>query len=133
MGACCEESRKPHEGLSGVTVRTQPLVDVTSTTHRLVGEVRSQPALRALDRLSLALGVVRDLIFSDPSYREVPRLGIRKVQTADAGGRRHRGMFGQIDAERARVEQIEQRELLAVIRARRIAEGGPDAAVPFRD
>src|SRR5260370_22376606 len=92
----------------------------TSTAPRLVREIRPQPALGAPDRFSLALGVARDLIFPDPSHREISRLGIGKVQTADARGRCHRGLFGQVDAQLAYAGHIEHCVPLPQIRTRRV-------------
>src|ERR1051326_7427657 len=103
-----------------------------SAARGFVGEIRCQPAFDALDRSALALRIVRDLVFADAAHREIARLGVRKVQTADARGGRHRGVLGQADTELARAEQIEELELLAVVGTCRIPERGTNAAMPLR-
>ena len=45
----------------------------------------------------------------------------------------HREVLRQRDADRRRVEQAEERRLLRVVGAGRVAEGGPDAAVALGD
>src|SRR5262249_25758545 len=100
-----------------------------SAPRGLVAQIRREPALRFFDRLPFALRVRRDLILAKPSDGEVPRVRAREVQAADAGGRRHRRRFGQVDADRAGAEELEQLELLAVIGTRGIPERRPDAAM----
>src|SRR6516162_1756717 len=104
-----------------------------SATRWLVGEVRRQPAFGRVDRLSLALRVVGDLIFANPADGEVACVPARQVQPADTRRGRHRGMFGQADADLLRAQQIKQLELFAVIGTRRIAERRSNASMAFRD
>src|SRR5262252_4460184 len=105
--------------------------DVNSTARRLVCEVRRQPSLDPLDRLALSACIACDLIFTEAPDREVPRLAVREIESADAGRRRHRSVICECDADVRGAEQRKQLELLAVIRTRRISEGGADAAMRF--
>src|SRR5438067_1264027 len=104
-----------------------------SAARGFVGEIRRQPPLDIVDRLALAAGVVRDLILPDATHREVARVRVGEIQTAHARGRRHRRTFGQLDAKLARVEQIEQLELLAVIRACGIPERRTNASMTLAE
>ena len=83
--------------------------------------------------MPLRLRVVLDLVRADALDREVLRLRMREVESADRRRRRHRERFGEIQALRARIEQVEQPRLLAVIGAGRIAEGRTDAAILLVD
>ena len=56
---------------------------------------------------------------------------MREVDPADRGSRHHRVALGQLEPDLARAEQLEELPLLAVVRAGRVAEGGPDAAEPL--
>src|SRR2546430_12424657 len=103
------------------------------TPRRFVREIRREPALDGLDRLAFALRVARDLILADASNCEIAGLEAREIEAAQARGRHHRRVFGEIDARVTRVQEFEQLEFLAVIRTRRIAERRPDAAVLLRD
>src|SRR5437879_5004482 len=104
-----------------------------SAAYRLVPKIRREPPLDLLDRLPFSARIARNLVLAYSSHREVARAGIREVQPADAGRRPHGGALGEIDADVARAEKVEQLELLAVIRTGGIAEGGPDPAMPLRD
>src|SRR4029079_12745037 len=74
------------------------------------------------------------LIGEETTHREVPRIGVREVQTGDRRGGRHREAFGQRDAVVRRVvEQREQRALRRVIRAGGVAERRANAAVLLGD
>src|SRR5262249_52089184 len=99
----------------------------------LVGEVLAKPALGFRDRHPLPSGVVRDLVLADSADREVARLGVAEVEAAHARPRRRRARFRETDAGLGRVEQAEQRALLGVVRARRVAERRPDAAEALPD
>src|SRR3954451_4804982 len=105
------------------------LVIGLSAARRLIREVRRQPAFDPLDRLAFAPCVGGDLILADPADGEIPILRTCVVQSADAGGGGHRAMLSKVDADAAGIQQIEQLEVLAVVRARGIAERGPDPAV----
>src|SRR5882672_8183112 len=98
----------------------------------LVGKRRGKPALHFFDRLTFATSVVGDLIQTEPADGEVFRLRVREVQAADASGRRHRRVLGERESNGARVEEVEQLELLAVIGTRRIPEPRADRPVTFR-
>ncbi len=94
-----------------------------------VAQVGREPALRLLNAHPLAGGVRLDLVAPDPPDVEVLRVRAREVEAADARRRPHRERFGQRHADRGRLEQVEQPPLLRVVRAGRVAEGRPDAAV----
>src|SRR5919198_1649906 len=100
---------------------------------RLIREIRREPALDGLGGLALALRVARDLVLADAADGEIARMAAREIQAAHAGGWRHRRVLGEIDAGRARVQQLEQLEFLAVIRTRRIPDRRADAAVLLRN
>src|SRR3954471_18829896 len=104
---------------------------VTSTARRLIGQIRRQPPLPLVDRLSLSFRIRGDLIFTQPADGEVSSLRMRKVQSADARGRGHRCALRQSNSDLHSIEQAEQLELLAVVRTSRIAECRTDAAVGF--
>src|SRR5690349_24993944 len=93
------------------------------------GEARREPAGGLGGALALAARVVRELVVADPADREVLRLRVRQVDAADGGCRGHREALGQRQPGTRRVEQLEELRLLAVVRARRIAEGRADSAV----
>ncbi len=93
------------------------------------GRATSRPARSARP----CARVVLELIASDPADVEVLRLRVAEVQAAHRGRRQHRERLGQRDADSRRVEQPEQRGLLAVIGTGRIAERRPDAAVLLAD
>ncbi|OPZ09737.1 MAG: hypothetical protein BWZ08_00202 [candidate division BRC1 bacterium ADurb.BinA292] len=82
----------------------------------------------------LAFGVILHLVQAEAADVEVERGGMREVEPADGGARRHRKVFGQLDAGVAfGAEQVEQDPLLGVIGAGGVAGGGADAAVAFGD
>ena len=83
--------------------------------------------------MPFSLRVVGDLILPDPPDREVPGLRMAEVEAAHAGRRSRREALGQADTCPLRVEQREQRPLLRVIGARRVAVGRPDAAEALPD
>src|SRR5262249_12360985 len=99
----------------------------------LVGEVRPEPALGLRHGTALARGIRGDLVAVDPADGEVARLRVMQV---DAGhGRRGRDgeRLGEREAVRLGAEQLEELRLLRVVRAGRVAEGRPDAAVALGD
>ena len=101
---------------------------------RFVAEVRRQPAFDFGDRHAGSLGVGFDLVARDAVDGEVAAFGMGEIKTADARGRVHREMLGQMDARRRLgFEQIEKDSLFGVIGTGRIAGGGADAAIFFRD
>ena len=77
--------------------------------------------------------VVGDLVAADPPDREVARLRVAEVEAAHARARRRRARLGETDPRPLGVEQREQRLLLGVVGARRIAERRADAAEPLGD
>src|SRR5437762_14361223 len=74
---------------------------------RLVAEIPRQPALRFFGRQPLAARVVLQLLAVDLADREVARLRMGDVPTADRGGRVHGGGLDEsasgaaLDGERA--------------------------------
>src|SRR6188472_3325786 len=100
---------------------------------RLVSQVRRQPPFELLQPASLTAGIAGDLVVADAPDREVPSQGMREIQAADARGREHRRVLGQRQSGLRGAEQIEQLELLAVIRAGGVAESWTDTAMRFRD
>ena len=85
-------------------------------------------------RPALALGVVGDLVAAETSDDEVLRLRVGEVQAADRGAGPHRHALGELDADASLdVEQLPQRLLLGVVRARGVAGGGADAVVLLLD
>src|SRR6478735_11035550 len=95
----------------------------------VVAEVRREPALGLGNGPALARGVVGDLVGADAADDEVLRLRVGEVPARDGGARPHRHALGELDAGgRLYVEQLPQRALLGVLRARRVARGRPDAA-----
>src|SRR5215204_1677744 len=100
-----------------------------STARRLVRQRGGEPSLTVADRAPLAARVADDLVFTDAAHGEVTRLRMREVEAADARRGKHRRGLGQRNPGLACLEQIEQLELLAVVRTRGVAEAGADAAV----
>ena len=94
----------------------------------IVREVRAEPLLDILQTHPLAAGVRLDLIAAEAADIEVLGLGMREVQPADARRGQHGGAVGQRNPLLRGVQQAEQLELLAVIRAGRIPVGRPDPA-----
>src|SRR5215207_8879955 len=96
----------------------------------LVHQVRSQPPFRVLERYALAGGVVGELVSTDAPHPEVAARGVPEVVAGHGRPGPHRVRLGEADAgPRLRFEQIEQRRLLGVVRAGRIARRGSDALV----
>ena len=95
----------------------------------IVGEVGREPALDLFETLSLAPSVVLDLLTPDTSDTEVTRRRVRQVDSADACRRCHGAALGELHSRALRTEQSEQLALLGVVRAGRVAERRPDAAV----
>ena len=84
--------------------------------------------------MPLRCGVVLELVAPDPPEAEVGRLRMPEVVAADRGARQHRERLGQADAgPRLGVEQLEERPLLGVVRAGRVAGRRPDALVALGD
>ena len=78
--------------------------------------------------------VVGQLVATDPADPEVVAGGVPQVVAGDRGARPHRERLGQPDARpRLRLEQVEERPLLGVVGAGRVARGGPDALVALGD
>src|SRR5580765_4709515 len=97
----------------------------------LVSEVGSEPALGLLQRERLAAGVVGGLILADLVDGKIARLRVGEVEAADARRGEHSVALGELHAGLRSFEQAEQGALLGVVRTRRIAGRGPDAAVLF--
>src|SRR5262249_46376208 len=116
-----------------LTVLTAAISGVASAAHRFVREIRREPAFRLVDGDAFAPRGRDALILANPAHVEIACSGIREIQAADARRRRHRRVLGEIDADLARTEQVEQRELLAVIRTRRVSEPWPDPAMRLGD
>src|SRR5712692_2520138 len=100
---------------------------------RLVGQIRSEPALRLGERDALAVGVVGNLVARDAADGEVARFRVVEIESADARARDRREGLGQLHPGAVGGEQLEELRLLAVVRAGGVAEGRPDAAVALRD
>ena len=83
--------------------------------------------------MSLADGVVLDLVAPDAPDGEVAHLRMPEVDAADARGRNHRAALRERHADVLGAEQVEELPLLAVVRAGGVPEGGPDAAKALRD
>ena len=100
----------------------------------LVDQVRGEPALRLGERHALPGRVVGQLVATDPADPEVVAVRVPQVVAGDRGARPHRERLGQPDAgPRLRLEQVEQRRLLGVVRAGRIAGRRADALVALGD
>ena len=107
---------------------------VGHATGLLVDQVRREPARRLIERDALSGRVVGQLVATDPADPEVVAVGVPQVVAGDRGARPHRERFGQPDAgPRLRLEQVEQRALLRVVGAGRVARRGPDALVALGD
>src|SRR3954452_22134823 len=75
----------------------------------VVAEVRRQPALRLGQGPALALGVVLDLVASQPADDEVLRLRVAEVPPGHRGSRPHRPALGELDpGVRLHVEELPQ-------------------------
>src|SRR5690606_6201912 len=95
-------------------------------------EDRGEPAFRFAETPTLPPGIIFHLIALDPAYAEIMAGGMGEIEPGDSRWRCHREAFGKADACRPlRVEEVEQRALLGVIRLGRIAGGRPDAAIFF--
>jgi hypothetical protein len=99
----------------------------------LPSSTRLASALAAVDPIlaEIARGPVLQLVVADAADVEVARLGVRQVEAADAGRRRHRQAVGQAHADVAGLQHAEHRALDAVVGAGRVARRGADAAVGF--
>src|SRR5262245_17670388 len=89
---------------------------------RLVREVLTEPPLGLGERHALPLRVVGDLVATHPPDREVARLRVAEVETADARTRCRRVRLGEPDARLVCGEQPEQGALLGVVRTGGIPE-----------
>src|SRR5512139_2492028 len=99
-----------------------------------VSEVRGEPPFHGGGVHPLPAGIVPYLVPPDAADAEVPGPGMPEVVTADRGGRLHREALCQRDAGApGRVEQLEDRGLLAVVRASGIAGRRTDALVALAD
>ena len=95
---------------------------------------RAEPALGLGEGQAFALRVVGDLILAEFADGKVARLRVRKIEAAHTAAGPHRVALGELDAGlRFRVEQLPERALFRVVRARRVAGCGADAAVLFVD
>src|SRR6185436_18512913 len=74
-----------------------------------LGDVLAEPALRLRDRDALPCRVVLELVATDATDHEVPRLGVLKVQTRHRGRRQHGARLGEVHADVARADQLEER------------------------
>src|ERR1051326_1830727 len=99
----------------------------------IVGEARGEQTFGFAHLDPLSRGVRRYLIAVDLAEIEVARLGMREIETGDGRGGNHRVALRELDPERLGVEQLEELLLLGMFRARRIPEGGPDAAILLLD
>src|SRR2546425_5730912 len=86
-------------------------------TARVVREIRAKPALHVCERQPLAGGIVLDLVAADAADGEIPRLRMPQVDAAHARCRDHRARLRERDADVFGAEQLEELELLAVVRA----------------
>ena len=100
----------------------------------VVTQVRRQPALGHAQFLTLARGVALHLILVDLAHGEILRLRVSEVPAADRCRREHGVVLGEEHAAAAgfelfrfRVQQLEQRGFLGVIRAGRVAWSRADA------
>src|SRR5579859_1375028 len=100
----------------------------------IVSETGRQPALGLLEGLALAARVVGGLVLADAPDAEVVRVRMREVPAAHRRRGPHREALGERDARALRrAQEVEQRALLGVVGAGRVAGRGPDAAVLLRD
>src|SRR3954452_21919122 len=126
----CTRPQWPHRLWDRCATGADPLCRPGSLVLGAVAQVRREPSLRLGDRPALAAGVVLDLVAGDPAQVEVPRLRVGEVQPADRGPRPHGHALGELDAGVGLdVEQLPDRLLLGVLRARRVARRRPDAGV----
>ena len=94
----------------------------------------AEPPFRLGEGDALAGGVVLELVALDPADAEVVAGRVPEVVAGHRCAGQHRARLGQLDAgARLRVEELEQRPLLGVVGACRVAGGGPDALVALRD
>src|SRR5262249_42751883 len=126
----CARFTTAHDGV--IQTRTGSAERLGSAARGLVGEVGREPTLDLFDGLPFAACIARDLIFAKAADGEVPRLRTKEVQAADAGGGRHRRVFGQSHAGVARAYEREKRERFTVIRTRWIAERRTNARFVHR-
>ena len=102
--------------------------------HRVVVQVRPEPALDLGDAHALALGVVGDLVAVDLAEAEVARLGVGEVEPAHARAGPHGERLGDHACRCSPPRRAApERALLGVIGAGRIAGGRADAAVLLVD
>ena len=74
------------------------------------------------------------MVFADGADRKIARLAVSEVEAAYRRCRIHRETFRERDAGRFfRIEQLKQYRFFGVVRLRRIARRGPNAAILFRD
>src|SRR5205807_1232475 len=83
---------------------------------RAVVQVGGEPAFDGGDIQTFAAGVVGHLVALDLADREVARLRMRKVESADRTAGIHRERFGQKHSSvRLDIEQLPERLLLRVV------------------
>src|SRR5450759_4028000 len=100
-------------------------------TGSLVVQVGGEPARGFVHGPALATRVVLELVAADAADAEVVRLGAPEVEAGDRRRRQHRERLGEADpGARLGLEQREQRRLLGVFRAGRVAGGRSDALIP---
>src|SRR5256714_1163776 len=97
-------------------------------------QVRPKPFLDVINADAFSRRIVVRLVVPDLPNAEIFRIGMGKIEAADAGARMHRKRLGKRDAGLLfRVEQIEQRALLGVIGRRGITGGRADATILFAE
>src|SRR5688572_24044016 len=98
----------------------------------LVGEIRREPFLGLGHRQRASARVVLDLVAAELADGEVARIGMRKIEARNRRCGQHGERFGELHGGiLPGVEQAEERTFRAVVRTRRIARRGADAAVAF--
>src|SRR5258705_1791179 len=106
----------------------------TEGTLALVVQVGGEPALHRRDVYALAPVVFLDLVELDLADAEVLGLRVPEIPAADGRRWQHREALGQGDARVGfRPEQVEQRALLGVVGAGRVARRWPDALILLVD
>src|ERR1700723_3663432 len=107
---------------------------VRASVRRLVAQIGTEPALYLLGRHALTASVVDDLVAVDLPEREVARFRMGEVEAADARAGPHgEGLREEHAGALLHVEELPQRPLFGVVRARGVAGGGADPAVLLGD
>ena len=109
------------------------MTDRSTRSGRVVSQVGREPALHLAQACALAGCVVLGLLARDPPDGEVTRGRMAEVEAGDARARDHGEALRQLDSGFLGTQELEERSLLGVIGAGRVAERGPDAAITLRD